>query len=139
MALLSSLVALALAIALPGSALASSLAYTIKVHDCAAANEQGWGYVYMQVKLTEFGSSGANKLTLAGWAQHRAASAASWRNAYYMGTFTSTFKDDGANHSFTRWFEHHPADYARHRIKAVLKAWHGATVLFSRTIYSEAC
>jgi hypothetical protein len=137
--LLSSLVALMLVLALPGTTLAASYTYTIQQNTCTASGGKfGYGQVNFTVKMTEYSKS-ANKFTFTGKGQHRNIGSSRWTNEYNFGTFTYRFEDNAISHWYSRYFRYSPADGAWHRIKVVLKVWHGGVLLAYKTVYSRSC
>jgi hypothetical protein len=97
------------------------------------------GEVLLKVKVTENGSSGANKFTLTAVAQHHKASTNSWINEYQFDTVKVTFPDDANSYYHTRWYAYDPKDKSEHRIRVVIKVWHNKSLLASKTFTSKAC
>ncbi len=97
------------------------------------------GEVLLKVKVTENGSSGANKFTLTAVAQHHKASNNSWSSEYQFDPVKITFPDDSSSYYHTRWYAYDPKDNSEHRIQVVIKVWHNKSLLASKTFTSRAC
>lgn len=140
LAFASTLIALVLVFAVPGTTLGATFTYTIQSNTCSASGgDWGYGHLYFRVQLKEYGWSGANKFTFTAKAQHRALGSTRWRVDHNYGTHTYRFTNNGNNTSYARWYSFDPGDYAWHRIKVVLKVWHGTRLLAKKTVYGKRC
>lgn len=137
--LFSSLVALMLVLALPGTTLASSYTYAIQDNTCTASGgDYGYGHLHFSVKMTEYSNS-ANKFTFTGKVQHRNLGSSRWTTDWSFGTYTYRFLAGRSNTWYTRWFDYSPGDFAWHRIKVQLKVWHNGVPLAYKTVYGDDC
>lgn len=140
LAFLSTLAALVLVLALPATTLAATFTYTIQKNTCATSGgDHGYGHIYYQVKLTEYGNSGANKFTISGKLQHKKLGSSKWVTEWNPGTFTKTFKSNSKTNWYIRWWSYDPNDNNWHRFKVTLKVWHSGTLLAMKTLYGKTC
>ena len=141
LAFLSTVIALALVLVLPASALAANpFKYQILSDQCtSSAGNHGYGRLHLEVKQIEYGNSGANKMTFTASVQHRNLGSSRWRTEARFGTFTHRFANTRANNWYTRWYSWHPSDGNWHRIKVVLKVWHNGFLLAHKTVLGHYC
>ena len=135
-----SLVLFALIAPAPSQAAPGDFKFEVLKNSCTDTGKDfGHGEVLLKVKVSENGSSGANKFTLKAVAQHYKPSTETWVNEYTWNTFKTTFPDDANSYYHTRWFAYDPKEGKEHRIVLVMKIWHNKTVLASRTVTSRSC
>lgn len=135
-----SLLMLALVAPAPAQAAPGDFKFEVLRNSCTDTGKDfGFGEVLLKVKVSENGSSGANKFTLAAVAQHYKPSTDSWINEYTFDTVKVTFPDDANSYYHTRWFAYDPKEGKEHRIVLVLKILHNKQVLASRTVTSKSC
>ncbi len=140
LAFLSTLAALVLVLALPGTTLGATFTYTVQQNICrSSGGNHGYGHLYYQVKLTEYGNSGANKFTFNAKVQHKNLGATRWVTEWNFGTFTRTFRSNSNTNWYSRWWSYDPNDVNWHRFKVTLKVWHSSVLLASRTLYGKTC
>jgi hypothetical protein len=138
--LLSSLIALGLILALPATTLGATYTYSIQHNTCrTSGGDHGFGHLYFEVKMTEWGNTAANKFTFSAKAQHKAIGGSRWYTDWNAGTYTRYFRANSATNWYTRWWSYHPNDFAWHRFKVVLKVWHSGILLASKTLYGKTC
>lgn len=138
--LLSSLVALVLVLALPGTTLAASYTYAVQANTCkSSGGDHGYGRLHFSVKMTEWGNTAANKFTFSAKLQHKELGESRWYTTWNAGTFTWTFGANSATNYYTRWWTYDPDDFAWHRFKVQLKVWHSGMLLASKTLYGKTC
>ena len=140
-ALLWTMVVLGAALALPATTVAGSdFVYTTQKNTCSSSGGNwGYGHIKLQLKLQEYGYSGANKFTFDAKVQHRDLGSSHWYTEDSWARFTYTFPDNGSNYWYQRWYTYDPSEYAWHRIVMTLKVWHNGTLLASRKINGKYC
>jgi hypothetical protein len=139
-ALLWTLAVLLLALSLPATTIAATFTYTVKANVCKpSGGDFGYGRLYFEVRLDEYGKSGANKFTFDAKVQHRNIGSRTWRTEFKWNRFAYSFPNNKASYHYTRWFSYHPADYAWHRIVVNLKVWNGGLLLAKRKLIGKSC
>jgi hypothetical protein len=140
LAFVSTLIALVLVLALPGTTLGATFTYSIQSNTCSASGgKYGYGHLYFKVQLKEYGWSGANKFTFNAKVQHRSLGSSRWVVDANDGTRTYRFTNNGANTTYARWYSYDPHDNGWHRFKVVLKVWKGTRLLAKKTVYGKTC
>ena len=138
--LLLSLALLALVAPAPTQAAPGDYRFEVKKNSCTDTGKDfGHGEVLLKVRMTENGSSGANKFTLKAVAQHFKPSTQTWIDEYSFDPVKVTFMDDGNSYYHERWFAYDPRENKEHRIVLKMKVWHNKQVLASRTVTSKSC
>ena len=139
-AALMSLVLLALVAPAPTQAAPGDYKFEVLKNSCTDTGKDfGHGEVLLKVKVSENGSSGANKFTLAAIVEHYKASTDSWVTEYTWDTVKVTFPDDANSYYHVRWFAYDPKENKEHRIVLKMKIWHNKQLLASRTVTSRSC
>ncbi|MEP7361284.1 MAG: hypothetical protein ABI744_06880 [Chloroflexota bacterium] len=119
---------------------ADTFGFEIRRNSCkTSGGDFHHGEVLLKVKVTEHGSSGANKFTLSAVAQHHKASNNSWITEYTFDPVKVTFPDDANSYYHTRWYAYDPKDQSEHRVQVVLKVLHNKHVLATKTLTSKSC
>lgn len=130
-------VALGLALVLPTSTFAAT-GYTFAVVEQHCISTGHGHNPYFEVKLTAAGSTPANKLTIKSTSQYF--SAGKWHNFYRWAVNKTQYTPNGQAHAIDYSYDHvDGSDTRQWRIKSVLKAWNGSTVLAHKTLTSRAC
>lgn len=133
LALLWTPLVLALAMALPASTTAATgVTFSIVSQHCSGSSG-----VYFRVKVQSSGSSTANKLTVKSKSQYK--SGTKWHTYYQFALDQNSFTPDGHAHQADYSYTHDGMPQYEWRIVSTLKAYHGSTVLASKTFKSHAC
>ena len=130
-ALLSTLVVLAAALALPASTLAAS-GYTSKT----VYNYCNGYQVNLKMKAIAAGWTNANKLSIDSWAQRKNGG---WQTVYQWNRVNYSFAITGAKHTLTAWRSYNGNSQYYFRLLFTLKAWHNNQLLASSSFYSVKC
>ena len=131
--LISTLIVLGVALALPASTAAAGtgFGYQVKYNYCDGAT------VRMKVKNIADGSANANKLTIDTWAQRK--SNGTWKTIHRWDRAKYKYEIDGTRHWLTSWRSWQGTTSHRYRLVFRLRAWHNSTVLASVTLRSVKC
>ena len=132
---------LLLALIVPGTARAAdTFQFQILRNSCkTTGGDFHHGEVLLKVKVTENGTSGANKFTLTAVAQHHKASNDTWSSEYAFDDVKVTFPNDANSYYHKRWYAYDPKDKSEHRIVVTIKVLHDRQVLASKTLTSKSC
>ena len=132
LALLWTLLALAIAVALPATTAAAS-GYSYKtIYNYCSGNQ-----VNLKMKNIAAGWTPANALTIESWAQRHLASG--WQTVYTWNTAEYDFATNGNKHSLTAWRSYNGNNSYYFRILFRLRAWDGNQLLASSTFKSVKC
>jgi hypothetical protein len=137
----SLLVVVLAAVVAPSSVQAADPAtFTILKNRCTTTGGHfNHGELLLKVKVTENGSSGANKFTLQAVAQHHKVSNGDWVKELQFDPVKVTFLDDANSYYHSRWYTYDPKDKSEHRIVVVIKVWHNTSLLAKKTFISKVC
>jgi hypothetical protein len=126
------LVALAMALALPSSTMASG-GYSYKTVYNYCYGDQ----VNLKMKNIAAGYTPATRLTIASWAQRKLSSG--WQTVYTWNTAVYSFSANGAKHTLTAYRQYNGNSAYYFRILMQLQAWKGGNLLASSTFKSVKC
>lgn len=136
----AAVVAIALMLPVAASAASYGTGYTYKVtHQwCYGQNGPQVGF---EVKNTAAGSTDANRLTIASWAQRRPASGGSWATIQTWPLESRSFAANGTAHSLKvfRGVTYSNSSPWVRRIGMQVRGWHGTHLRASTTVYSNVC
>lgn len=129
---------LAMAMALPASTAAVSPAtvgsYKVISNYCYGP---GANSVYFKAKVTAYGSTNANYLTIDSWAQRYIGG--HWQTVFNWNQFYSSYTPDGYDHWLKVWRSYQGNNSYYFRIVFNLRIWHNNTLLAAKTIHSFKC
>lgn len=130
-ALLSTLVVLAAALALPASTMAANGYTTTTVYNYCNGYQ-----VNLKMKASAAGWTSANKLTVDSWAQRKNGS---WQTVYHWNRAIYSFAANGARHTLTASRSYNGNSQYYFRILFTFKAWHNSQLLATSSFYSVKC
>lgn len=101
--------------------------------------KHGFGKYVLIARIVELGKSGANRFTFLGQIWHRPLHGRTWTKEYQWPRWETSFPNDKSSYWAIRRFKFAPDHNAWHKLAVRVQAWHGNTLLFTRSFVGTKC